>query len=1782
MEAGQGPAALCATGRATSNLHGGLVATPEVKGFANLERVYASARTQVFRARRERDGRSVVLKGAAPGRAEARGFGRIEQEYAMLRGIRAEGVVAAIGLHASPLGTLLELEDGGPLTLADYAKARVEVADFLRVALTLTSALANLHAAGVTHRDLAPSNVAFDPVVGTVRLIDFDLATRLGREWLDSAPPVQLEGTLGYLSPEQTGRMNRPVDRRADLYSLGAIFYRILGGRTPLTARDAGEAVIVTVGGLPVPISELRPDVPAALGALVMRLLSKLPEDRFRSADAVARELHALASPGTGPAPEFPRRFELSDRLYGRDDALAVLTQGIERARRGERVTVAVVGPSGIGRSAVVQEIDRRLVEAGGRLVAASFERDGSAIPHSGFAGAIRELVRRVIAGGVGEVERWRSRLLDAMGAEVGVIVDLVPDAAVLFGRSGTLPAVPPHQAECRARAAVSTFFRVFHAPAHPLLLLVDDVQDADADAVAMLEAILAEGRGTPPFVVLAVRAEPLDSGATLEALRERLGFPRWTALALEPLGIPDVVRMLVDGGGYSQAEADAIARAVHGRTGGNPLHTRYLLAAMHPAGTTPHLTGAALDAVFGPASAVALAGLTVGALPGPAGRLLALGAAFGRSFTVGGVALAAGQPCEAVAGALGTAVEAGLLHPVGDAWRVLQLRGVDPAAPLGTARLRFAHGVVHEAAAARASPEERTSLLAIGRALLGASSAGATGSEPIDWRLDIVRLLRGVDVRLYDPAERGLVAGLHHRAGQRALAAAAFTVAVACLKAGLRALPADPWAEAYGLAFALHRDAAEASVGARDPAFVRELLDAAGPHARTVLDLVALQELRVRMHVALGEHALALAAALEGLRWLGVELPRSPNAAQVALEGVRTRLALRGRSPDELRTLPAAGGPDSAVLYRLLVLTAEVADVASPQLPAVVYGRLVREALVRGVQGCSGWGFAGYSAVLATISDDLPGAMLYGQLARDLVDRFGVRAELGGVELIWLEAVQSRTSAWRSLIPRFSASRDALLATGDGARAAEALGQVVTFSFLAGVGLPAVAELGAQAVAFCDRLGARSQMRSVEVVAWTVGTLRSGGGADPGGGFSGEAFSRTEFLAAAEREGDEEARLRLHAYEGMLALWFERFDEAKAALDAASALIADRPISVDVELAVWCDAIAQIAFARRGAVLPRRRVRQAIARVQKRAEECPANTLHRLRVLEAELASLEERETDAVALYDEAITLARTAGLGGEYAFALQLAARHFGRRQHDRMATTYLLEARRVWQKWGAVAPAYGLGDGELTTTPGTASVAGSAPVVVDPLTPEGLLEAARGLVGELDLNELMRRALPLVIALAGGDGGVLVVEHEGKVLARVSAADGVLTVERGGAGLALPAASHVTALLSQATRGRAAVVVDACAQDKRFARSGVGAPGAPIGPASAMALPLRNGSRPVGSVYVENCATNACFTADRVEAAGVIAPWLAIALENARLYDALRGALELQTRLTFAYERFLPRQFLEQLGRPSIVEVDLGDQIQREISVLFADIRGFTRMCEQIGPARSFAFVNSYLHWIEPAILGHGGFVNAFLGDGIMALFPTSPDDAVRAALGMLAAVDEYNRVRARSGDAAMRIGIGLNTGPLMVGVIGGNDRMDRGVIGDAVNVASRVEGMTKHYGATLLLTAETASRLVEPERFQMRVVDRVVPAGRSEPLTVVEVLDGEPEPRRAQKIATMADYARGLAAWDAGDVDAAQASFEACLDACPEDIAARLFVARCRQGVPVEAVTRLTEK
>lgn len=477
--------------------------------------------------------------------------------------------------------------------LNQLCKAPMEIQRFLPLAIQIAAAVADLHRDYIIHKDIKPANILIDLENGTVRILDSGISSQAPRERHIAQNPTTIQATLAYMSPEQTGRMNRMLDYRTDLYSMGVTFYEMLTGRLPFQADTALEWVYCHVAQKPPPLITVLPNLPQPINDIVMHLLAKMAEDRYQSARALMVDLETCLTQweATGQIATFALgtqevsdNFRIPQRLYGRENEVAELLAAFDRmADTGTPEFVLVSGYSGIGKSSVVNELHKPLLQACGSFLSGKFDQYKRDIPYATITEAALGLVRQVLAGSEIEVMRWKQRMEAALEDNGQLIIGVIPQVELVLGKQPPVPELPPLQAQHRFQRVFGRFLGVFAAPEHPLTLFLDDLQWADAASLDLLEHLLTDHQITHLMVVGAYRdneitpAHPLTR--MIEAIRHKLNL---VDIRLGPLDRLSLCQMVTDTLHCSPTDAESLVVLLQEKTAGNPFFTEQFLQMLY------------------------------------------------------------------------------------------------------------------------------------------------------------------------------------------------------------------------------------------------------------------------------------------------------------------------------------------------------------------------------------------------------------------------------------------------------------------------------------------------------------------------------------------------------------------------------------------------------------------------------------------------------------------------------------------------------------------------------------------------------------------------------------------------------------------------------------------------------------------------------------------------------------------------------------------------------------------------------------------------------------------------------------------------------------------------------------------------------------------------------------------------------------------------------------------------------------------------------------------------
>lgn len=1488
----------------------------QLPGFEIREELYQGARTHVYRARRLDDERAVVLKTTASNQPSPLEISRISSEFQLGRSLDDPHVVRFVDLVQDGHRPVLVLEDRGGRALARLlGERRVTLVEALAIAKQVAQGLAALHRGRIVHRDVNPANIIIVPATTPTdlphcALIDLGIASMLESETRRAAPTRDLEGTLLYLSPEQTGRMSAPIDQRADFYALGVTLYQMLAGELPFRSSDDLEIVHAHIARQPPPLTSHDASLPPVVVAIVERLLAKAARDRYQTAEGLTHDLdRCLRAAVEGKTIEsFPlgerdisSKLRIPDKLYGRHRERDQLREAFSRAQEGGRLLLLLSGPPGSGKSALARELLAPVTQAGGWLVTGCFDAQGRERPYSAIIEAISELVQQLLTRSTDEVRRWQQMLQQAVGEDGQVLIDVLPQVSLLLGAQPPARAIGPAEAERRFTRLMRVFFRLLATRERPLVLLLDDLHHADAPSLRLLELLLADDE-IHHLLVVGTHRGGLEGTDPLKLMRRAVkqGPAELLRLRIEPLEVGHITRLLVDALHCTSDEAEPLAELLHEKTLGNPFFLHQTLQALASDRLLQFSEGrwrwdlAQIERRDLAGDVVELLLGKLARLPSATRRVLELAACIGGHFDLGTLSVVAEQRVHQVATALRPAIDVAIVRPQSAGFSQLALHELEASAcPMENARqveLAFVHERFRRAAYERLPETARREVhLRLARLLLGRLS-----SEELEEHIfEVASHFDAAADALTDPAERLEVARLHQRAGLKAQAAVAFDTARRHFAAVIDLLPEDRWSAHYALSFSAYHNYHMSLVLVRDVApETLALGDELRQNARSDVDrLLALAPHALRLARA-RKPELALELSLPLLREHGVDL-LDVGDVTLAVDRMRERIdaAIGERDIASLVDLPVMSDPLQLAKTELMhALLLSFYMRRRSQVP-LLEGSSLLLAIEHGVAPNSSMAFCGWGRVTAHISGDFARGHQLGDVAKRLSDRFGVfRTGAHGISVAFTDWL--RQPIGEVLEPLREAFRIGV-ESGETLYAGLAAGQYSSLAYSASRPLALLRSECGPFLRYIEANMGDVGMREIHLTMRMIDVL------------SGE---RAGLLDANEQEDALIDSMRIGNREGiawyyllcaqLAALW-DRHDEALNRLEAALPFF-------DPELGQYARydltfhrALALAAVDGEGMRATLQGDREKLARWV--TAGATGSFGHKLALVDAELARVEGDAEGVGPAFEHAIEAAARVGALADQARANELAARYYRARGLAKVADVYLTEARYCYEKWGATAKVSALeeafpqlrerrvhGGGTVTTThhaaPSTdsSSTSHSTARSLDVVT---VIKASQAIAREVELSSLLTNLLRIVAENAGAERGFLLL-REGEEL-NVEARYDAGGVKRLSGACSAGCEDLSSGIAHYVARtGEPVLLADASVEGRFRTDPYV----AQHRPKSVLCAPIANQGKAIGVVYLENNLAPGAFTDERLEVVQLLGAQAAISVVNARLFAEL----------------------------------------------------------------------------------------------------------------------------------------------------------------------------------------------------------------------------------------------------------------------------------------------------
>jgi PAS domain S-box-containing protein len=1449
----------------------------------------------VFRGRRLRaDGTRYAVLAVLPAteHPSPTSLARLAREYELKDELDAAWAVRPLELLGREGGrTMLLLEDPGGEFLERLLGRPMAIGQFLRLALGFAGAVAGLHRRGLIHKDLKPAHLLLDPSGGTVRLTGFGIASRLPRERQAPEPPEFIAGTLAYMAPEQTGRMNRSIDARSDLYALGVTFYQMLTGSLPFVAAEPMEWVHCHIARKPMAPSERLESVPAVISEIVMKLLAKTADDRYQTAAGLEYDLRRCLAEWElhGRIESFalgergrPDRLLIPEKLYGREREVETLLAAFDRVvASGSPELVLVSGYAGIGKSSVVNELHRALVPPRGLFAAGKFDQYKRDVPYSTLVQAFQSLVRPLLGKSNAELAIWRDALLEALGPNGRLMTDLIPELKLIIGDQPPVPELEPLQAQSRFQLVFRRFVGVFARPDHPLALFLDDLQWLDTATLDLMEDLLIRSDMQHLMLVGAYRDNEVDAAhplsRKLEAIKNAGG--KIEAITLAPLAPEHLAQLIAETLRCESEHAAPLGRLVHEKTAGNAFFATQFLHALAEEEVLAFDHDAVswswdLDRIHAKGYTDNVADLMVGKLtrlPVATRQALELLACLGNSAEVATLSIVLQISEQEVHAALWQAVRQELVERREHSYR-------------------FIHDRVQEAAYSPIPEALRAELhLRTGR-LLAAQTPPEQREESI---FDIVNQLNRGAALITRQEEREQLAELNLTAGKRAKASAAYASALAYLNAGAALLMEDCWHRRHELIFALelHRSECEFLTGQLSAA--NERLAALSKRAATAVDQGLVACLHIDVCTTLDESSRAVDVCLNYLKQLGIEWSPHPKDEEVRREYEVIWSMLSRRTIEDLIDLPLMSDPASLATLDVLTKVAPAAWFTDTNFFSLATCRAVNLSIEHGNSDGSCLHYENLGLIAGAIFNNYRVGFRFGQLGLELVEKRGLKrfrartyTSFGSYVMPWAKRLRD----CRDLIRR---GFDDANKIGDLTFAAYSCYCLNTNLLAAGDPLAEVQREAENGLEFAQRARFGLLIDIVTAQLGLVRTLR--GSTQKFGSFHDGAFD--ELVFEQHLASDQVAGMPVCFY------WIRKLQARFLAGDYASAVDA----SLRAQPLLWTSAslfetaeyhfygaLARVSCYDAAFTDGRQPHFEALAAHHRQleiwAENCPENFLTRSTLVGAEIARLEgRRELEAERLYEQAIRSARDNGFVHNEALANELAARFYATRGFDKIALTYLRDARYLYLRWGADGKVRQLDQlypqlSESEPAPGPTHTIGARVEHLDLAT---VLKVSQAISGAIVLEDLLDTLMRTAIEQAGAERGLLVLPHgAGRRIAADATTSGDTIIvhlrDQPVTSTALPEAIVQTVLRTQETM----ILDDATAEPAFAAHPYIRQRKA----RSILCMPLINQSKLIGVLYLENNLAPRVFTPGRIAVLKLLASQAATAVENTRLYRDL----------------------------------------------------------------------------------------------------------------------------------------------------------------------------------------------------------------------------------------------------------------------------------------------------
>ncbi|HIK08582.1 MAG TPA: AAA family ATPase [Trichormus sp. M33_DOE_039] len=1477
-----------------------------------LELINDATNTAVYRARKNQDAQIVVIKVLKTEYPELKDIAALKHEYELIKNLDIPGVIQTHGLEKYRNGFAIILENFDGISLNNIIQdTNISLLNFLNIATQITQALGELHQNHIIHKDIKPQNIIVNKDTQKIKIIDFSISSLLLQEKPQLSNPDLLEGTLAYMSPEQTGRMNRSVDYRTDFYSLGITFYEMLTGKLPFNVTDPMELVHCHIARQPVPVNQLVPEIPPIISAIIMKLLSKTAEERYQNAFGIKADLEKCLNQleQDGYISNFDiaqydqsSQLQIPEKLYGREAEVEILMTAFARINQGNKEFILVAGYSGIGKSALVHEIHKPIIKNRGYFISGKFEQFQRNIPYASLIQAFQGLIQQLLAESELQLADWKEKILEALVPNAQIIIDVIPELELIIGKQPEVTQLASAEAQNRFNLLFQKFINVFAQKEHPLVLFLDDLQWSDLASLKLIQLLATDSDLQYLLIIGSYRDNEVDASHSLMLTLQEIAKTSVNIQTIncKPLKITDVCQLIHETLKCELENTKDLATLIYKKTAGNPFFINQLLKFIYQ----EHLIK--FDFITGrwqwEIQHIQSLGITdnvvelmigkIQKLKDSTQNILKLAACIGNRFNLNMLACVHEKSQNESALELWEALQAGLIVPLSESYKLPQvLEDVD----VFIIDYKFLHDRVQQAAYALIPDEHKQAIhLNIGRVLLSNIDENLL-EEKI---FDIVNQLNIATELITSLEERYQLARLNLMAGCKAKDSTAYESAVKFFNQGLSLLADDCWQNHYQLTLSLYVETIEAEYLNTNFERAEPLFTNVINNSKNLLDTLRVYEKKIQFYVAQNKMREALDLDLQVLTMLEVSLSQTPPV---------------DLSIEELANLPVMTDTHKLAAMRILMTAMPPAYLADPALLPLIAFTMVDLCVQYGNSSFAAYAYGFYGLILCGPLKDIESGYRFGKLSLQILEQFNAKEIKSKVYALFNIFVRHWKEHIQTTVEPLKEGVESGLETGD----IEYVGYngmlACWHPFLAGEKLDIVEQILEQYIKLSHKIQQEHFTFCLLILKQMVVELIQG--VENKNYLEGENFNQSIMQRMA---GNITAIFYAYLSKSILSYLFRDYVES----------IKNAQLAQEYEVAVggtvylveykFYYSLALLAVAldtnSQANINSEYNLKAVIEQVESNqqqlktwAEHAPINHQHKYELVAAETARLLGQTLAAMEYYDCAIRGANNSGYIHEEALAYERAAEFYLSLGRNEFASLYMTKAHYGYRHWGASAKVKDL---ELqyseliakvstkhqvgfTSNNITASTGSAKASELDLIT---VIKASQALSEVILLDNLLEKLMTIVIENAGAQTGILILEKEGRLFIEAKACVDQDDVTVGQSTPVRDNQQLPLSVINYVARTKKDVVLADAGIEGGFA----------IDPyivshriKSLMCTSIVNQGKLIGLLYLENNLTVGVFTPHRIQILKILSSQAAISIENAQFYANLEEKIQERTR-------------------------------------------------------------------------------------------------------------------------------------------------------------------------------------------------------------------------------------------------------------------------------------------